>query len=89
MDDDGEDDLFASLKSMKPKKEEEEEGDGKEEVPVKPPQKKKPAGAVSMFGGMDPFGAIAKKKPIKEDDGIYCTCIQLYIIAHCTCICTV
>ncbi len=68
MDDDGEDDLFASLKSMKPRKEE-EEGDGKREEPAKPPQKKKPAGGVSMFGGMDPFGAIAKKKPIREDDG--------------------
>ena len=58
-DEDTEDDLFASLRSNKTVEPKES---------PKPQKKKPPAGAVSLFGGVDPFGAISKKKPA-DDEG--------------------
>lgn len=82
-DDDNEDDLFAPKEKKVPAKQETKPDvlsaapkmdskpveDKPEELPA--PVKKKPPGAVSMFGGMDPFGANKKKTGVQNDKGLF------------------
>ena len=95
-----EDELFADQPSSQPPAEETVKDEEKIEESPKP-VKKKPAGAVSMFGGIDPFSKAAKKtsKPdsdrfgesVEKEGDLFTSLKEPPVVAatkvECTCMC--